>query len=80
MELNGDKPLPGIQIAWDAEAKGVALQIDPDFKNLDFVLACLDMAKMKVEYMKKTQQLQAMKQMEAEAREANRIAKIVRGN
>jgi hypothetical protein len=69
-----EKKLPAFAIFWDAEAQGVAFDFDPlQFKRWDFVLALLDMARQKAEFLKgQTQMAQAM-QRQVEAQQAQRL-------
>ena len=73
--------LPRITIIWDAEAQDVGLDVDPtQFKNWEFIIACLEQAKMKANNIREMQQrAQQAQMMRAQQQDAAALMAI-RGN
>ena len=83
MHENGKPPeLPTLHVVYDPLKQAVGIQFEAtDFKTWDFVLAILDMAKMKAQTQQKMAQVAMLQQAAAmQQQDAEVTRKILRGN
>lgn len=72
---NAVQTLPAIHVSWDALSQSVDVQLNPqEFKTYEFVLALLDMAKERVQSLRKMAQINQMQQQAVQAAQAQQLA------
>lgn len=80
MPNGGGRKLPAISVGFDAETQGVALQFDPKaFKSWEFVLAVLEMAKLKAEAQYRVQLAANMQQALQDKARTDALAQSIMG-
>ena len=73
------KRLPTIHVGWDADAQQVTLQFVPDeFKQWEFLIAVLEMAKMKAEMAYKAFQMQQIQAAQQAAMQEEAVRRSLR--